>query len=93
MHGTIPPENIEKFEAKLVEGSVYKLTTFQVSRPKNNHNATASDRMIHIDELSQISQATDDISQYPAHYFEFASFDQIQTRDEQHPHLTGVETK
>ncbi|GFP96797.1 replication protein a 70 kDa DNA-binding subunit c [Phtheirospermum japonicum] len=90
MHGTIPSEYSDEFEHQLIEGHVYKIRMFQVTKRKQSHNALPLDKMLYFSSTTEIQEIKDDIDRYPHHYFQFATMEDIVRRTERESFMTDV---
>ncbi|GFP86242.1 hypothetical protein PHJA_000768000 [Phtheirospermum japonicum] len=90
MHGTIPSEYSADFEDQLMEGNVYKINMFQVTKRKQSHNAVPLQKMLYLSSTTRIEQINDNLDKYPQHYFQFATMDDIIARTDREYFMTDV---
>ncbi|GFQ02404.1 ATP-dependent DNA helicase pif1 [Phtheirospermum japonicum] len=89
MHGTIPSEYSADFEDHLMEGNVYKINMFQVTKRKQSHNAVPLQKILYLSSTTRIEQINDNLDKYPQHYFQFATMDDIIARTDREYFMTG----
>ncbi|GFP87821.1 probable beta-d-xylosidase 6 [Phtheirospermum japonicum] len=90
MHGTIPSEYSADFEDQLMEGNVYKINMFQVTKCKQSHNVVPLQKMLYLSSTTRIEQINDNLNKYPQHYFQFATMDDIIARTDREYFMTDV---
>ncbi|GFP94127.1 ATP-dependent DNA helicase pif4 [Phtheirospermum japonicum] len=90
MHGTIPSEYSADFEDHLMEGNVYKINMFQVTKRKQSHNVVPVQKMLYLSSTTRIEKINDDLDKYPQHYFQHATMDNIIARTDHEYFMTDV---
>ncbi|OMP09052.1 Nucleic acid-binding protein [Corchorus olitorius] len=71
IHVQIGQRDIEHFRALLIEGALYLLSGFRVSRPNINLIAVRSSQIIWLTSRSNLIPIDDYLGPYPRHYFDF----------------------
>ncbi|OMO54927.1 Nucleic acid-binding protein [Corchorus olitorius] len=91
MHGCIPLDVTDVFCGKLLEGSMYQISTFEVRpRGKKTHLAVAYDHLLYFNISTVVKQITYHATSIPHHHFSFASYTDIMSSSHNMFYLTDV---
>ncbi|GFQ03024.1 hypothetical protein PHJA_002446200 [Phtheirospermum japonicum] len=90
MHGTIPSKYSDELEYQLIEGRVYKIKMFQVTKRKQSHNALPMEKMLYLNSTTEIEEINNDIDGYPHYYFQFATMEDIVHRTDHEYFMTDI---
>ncbi|OMO65289.1 Nucleic acid-binding protein [Corchorus olitorius] len=81
MHGYILLDLADDFRAQLIEGSIYRISTFEVRpRGRKTHLAIPCQRLLFFNVSTKVDEIPHHARSIPTYYFSFASYDDIMTR-------------
>ncbi|OMO50054.1 Nucleic acid-binding protein [Corchorus olitorius] len=77
IHGYTNPKLHKNHSGVLLEGHVYKISTFQVKGLKGSHNAIPGTNTLLLYWSTTVTPVDVDVTPFPRHYFGFATIEQV----------------
>ncbi|OMO56167.1 hypothetical protein CCACVL1_26702 [Corchorus capsularis] len=89
VQGVIPREIKLDLEKKFVVGRVDKIMRFQILECEIGYNTVPLDHIIFFNGRTAFDEISEDVARFPCHHFRFATMEEMKTRHEKSPVLTG----
>ncbi|OMO53160.1 Nucleic acid-binding protein [Corchorus capsularis] len=93
MQASLPQDLFHLFENILAEGNIYKVVRFQVVPWESNYNRLPSDHAIFFNSSIEVELLDQPADNFPWYYFDIADIDEISTKKEKDPLLTGRDSR